>query len=78
MKIWLHFLLGVKSGFIEVKETKLPPLLATWMVATAEVLKQPSDPLYSKVTHFLLAKPTIDLSILPDFTHFFNAEDGTK
>jgi hypothetical protein len=78
VKIWLHFLLGVKNGFVTLEECRLTPLLATWMVATCEVLKHPNHILYSKVTHFLLAKPIIDLTILPDFTHFFNSEDGNK
>jgi hypothetical protein len=34
--------------------------------------------MYQKVTHFLLAKPVIELTILPEFVVFFNANDGNK
>jgi hypothetical protein len=76
VKIWLHFLLAIKKGLQKLTECRITSVVSTWIIATCEVLKQPSHPMYSKVTHFLLAKPTIDLTVVPDLIPFFNPVDG--
>jgi len=48
------------------------------MIATWEVLKQPSHLMYRRVTSFLLVKPVLELTILPDFIALFNASDGNR
>ncbi|CAG7683960.1 unnamed protein product [Allacma fusca] len=78
VKIWLHFLLAVKRGIGQLGECKISNLLSTWLVAAWEVVRQPSNPMFNRLTKFLLAKPILEMSILPEFIPFFNASDGNK
>ena len=63
---------------MQLGECKVSHLLATWMVATWEVLRQPSHSMFQRVTTSLFAKPTIEMSILPDFIPFYNDGDDNK
>lgn len=78
IKVWLHFLLSVRKGFQNLGRCKVSSLLSIWMVATWECIREPSHPLYQRLTTLLFAKPVVDLGQLPDFLPFYNATDGNK
>jgi hypothetical protein len=76
-KLWVHFLDSVRRGVVGLGECRVSHLVGTWLVSAWEVLRLPSHPLYSRLTRTLLAKPTLDLSLLPDFIPFYNdGEEG--
>jgi hypothetical protein len=78
VKVWLHFLLAIKRGVGQLGECKISHLLSTWLVAAWEVVRQPSNPMFNRLTKFLLAKPILEMTILPEFIPFYNASDGNK
>ena len=78
VKIWLHVLQSVRRGVQQLGECRVSHLVCTWLVAAWEVLKQPSHLMYNRLTTFLLAKPILEMSIIPEFIPFYNASDGNK
>ena len=76
MKLWLHFLHAVRRGISQLGECRISHLISTWLVASWEVVRQPSHPMYNRLTMFLLARPILEMTIVPEFVPFYNASDG--
>lgn len=77
-KLYLHFLSGFKRGIVQLGECRISHLLATWLVGVWEVLKQPSHSMFKRVTTALFAKPTVEMTIIPDFIPFYNDGDESR
>ncbi|XP_012269209.2 nucleolar pre-ribosomal-associated protein 1 isoform X2 [Athalia rosae] len=77
--LWMHFIdtfrNGISSSESELQEVELSCLVTTFMARTSLVATQPLNPLYSPLQRFLMAKPELNLTTIPEFLQLFHSSE---
>lgn len=77
--LWMHFIdifrNGISSSKPELEDIQLSCLVTTFMAQTSLVATQPLNPLYSPLQKFLMAKPALDLTSVPEFLQLFHSSE---
>ena len=78
-QVWTHFINLIKNGIISSSLSQNPPrlpsIVTVFLIQTSVILRNPLDPLYKSITSFVLAKPMLDCSNVPEFLRlFYNTE----
>merc|ERR1719499_1719316 len=76
-QIWLHIILLIKNalgtGTNISKGGKLSSMLTVFLVRVIDVLLTPLSPLYKTISKGILAKPALDLQVIPEFSRLLNS-----
>ncbi|KAG8285620.1 nucleolar pre-ribosomal-associated protein 1 [Homalodisca vitripennis] len=75
--LWLHFLDALRLGLnaADGEVPRLKSVVAVFLARTAQVLTNPSHPLYLPLSQFVLAKPRFHLDTVPELLPLFNSAD---
>lgn len=71
----------VRNGLINVlnTETRVPPriphLTTSFLIKSTQILSNPLDPMFKSISSFVLAKPMMDLFVMPEFLRLFHSND---
>jgi hypothetical protein len=64
---------GVASLNSPLKDVRLNCLVATFLARTSLIASQPLHPLYSPLHTFLMAKPALDLTTIPELLQLLHS-----
>lgn len=77
--LWMHFIDIFRNGMCsskpELEDIRLSCLVSTFMARTSLVATQPLHPLYLPLQKFLMAKPSLDLTTIPEFLQLFHSSE---
>ncbi|KAK0098874.1 hypothetical protein PV326_000809 [Microctonus aethiopoides] len=74
--LWIRILDGLKNGLtLPIKETKISCLVSTFLAKASLVSTEPLNPLFSPIQLFFMAKPALDLNMIPEFLTLFHSSD---
>lgn len=77
--LWLHFLDALRRGLTGVsgkdEVPRLSSVVTVFLARTALVLTNPAHPLFIPLSQYVLAKPSFQLSTVPEFLPLFNSVD---
>ncbi len=80
-QIWLHLLDIFRNGMLKTNlddnsvVKRIPHLTATFLIKTTQILSNPLDPMFKSISSFLLAKPMLDMFVVPEFLRLFHSSD---
>jgi nucleolar pre-ribosomal-associated protein 1 len=79
-KVWLHLVDIVRNGVRASKSPnmttlKVPAVVTAFLAKICLVLRSPLDPMYKSMSSFVLAKPTMDLFKVPEFSRLFHSSE---
>ena len=83
-QIWLHLLDIVRNGLIKVSNdngervtTRLPHITTSFLIHVTKILSNPLDTMFKSISHFILAKPLMELFTVPEFLRLFHSSSVT-
>ncbi|XP_014204938.1 nucleolar pre-ribosomal-associated protein 1 [Copidosoma floridanum] len=77
--LWIHFIEALCNGTAKLEQPlekiRLNGFIATFLARATNMMTQPLNPLYSPLHAFLMAKPALDLDIIPEFLPLFHSSE---
>ncbi|XP_011143515.1 uncharacterized protein LOC105185594 isoform X1 [Harpegnathos saltator] len=75
--LWMRLIDALRNGVVSLKyplkDVRLNCLVTTFLARTALIASQPLHPLYSPLHTFLMAKPALDLTIIPELLQLLHS-----
>lgn len=82
IQIWYHFTNALKSGVRSSEDQaddegppRLPCLVTTFLAHMSLIISEPLHSLFVPLSNFLLAKPSFDISTVPNFLMLYYSTD---
>ena len=69
----LSYLIKLLRNSIEKENQKIPFVVSLFLAQLVPIIMEPGSPLFKQIVSFLLIKPAIDLTNVPEFYTFFNS-----
>jgi hypothetical protein len=67
------YLISLLRMSVEKENQRLPSIISVFLAETCMVIIEPGTTLYKPIVQFLLLKPTLDLTNVPEFYKLFNS-----
>ncbi|XP_071444022.1 nucleolar pre-ribosomal-associated protein 1 [Hetaerina americana] len=83
-KLWLNFVDSLRNGFAllanskdleNVSSLQLPSVVSTFLARSSLVMADPQHVMFFPLHNYFLAKPAIDLDMVPEFFRLFNSHE---
>jgi hypothetical protein len=69
----LKYLIELLRNSLDKENQRLPSTISVFLAETILVIIEPGTTLYKPIMSFLLLKPTLDLTNVPEFYKLFNS-----
>ena len=67
------YLINLLRNSVEKENQRIPSIVSVFLAETVMVIIEPGTTLYKPIVQFLLLKPTLDLTNVPEFYKLFNS-----
>ena len=73
----------MRNGLIKVSNhddgvvVRLPHITTSFLIHVTKILSNPLDTMFKSISHFILAKPLMDLFTVPEFLRLFHSSSVT-
>ena len=79
-QIWLHLIDVVKNGLAQQLDEqgvpkRVPSITTVFLARITSILSSPLDPMYRALSSFILAKPSLEMFSVPEFSRLFHSQN---